>query len=433
MDAESSQNKGFNAFNETTQQEVENLRLQVENLERFKALFFEIEARLNTAGDLPASSNTSATATPAPAQPINKPENQNAANQIEQIQSLSSGQEEMVRDLKRALQDLEVEDSKNKTLIEDQLGKLSTFERQLEEAKGCSNMLEQELERLIQENESLANQLEAMAMMPQAAAEPSAAASSADNGDVEKLKHELEEAENAAYNAMMSCGDLGVVLNFFNASSGCHSIDELSKLAIESLQAYGVTSTLQLRNTFQTINLSDSGDLEPEMLQLIEQCQQGDRVMEFDDKVIVSHPNVSLVAEGLPSDELRASSVRDNLVTLMGGVDATVRSMELKQKNDQQRSGMVKLISSTKDALGKVDQSFKNIETNSAKVMQGLIDQMNQTLQQVEITEEAARFIQHITKMGQSQVEGIHKNNVRIDKQFAEIINKLEKSISKMG
>lgn len=429
MDAESSQNTGFNAFNETTQQEVENLRLQVENLERFKALFFEIEAKLNAGGN--SSGSSQVPPSPAPVQPISKPENQAATNQIEQIQSLSSGQEEMVRDLKRALEEMEFEDSKNKSLIEEQLDRLSTFERQLEEAKGCSNMLEQELERLIQENESLANQLEAMAMMPQSSVPPSGPAEA--DGDITQLKNELQEAENAAYNAMMSCGDLGVVINFFNNSSDCQSIEELSKLTIDSLQAYGVTSTLQLRNTFQTINLSDSGDLEPEMLQLIEQCRQGDRVMEFDDKIIVSHPNVSLVAESLPSDELRASSIRDNLVTLMGGVDGTVRAMELKQKNDQQRSGMVKLISSTKDALSKVDQSFKSIESNSGKVMQNLIDQMNQTLSQVEITDEAARFIQHIIQMGQSQVEGIHKNNVRIDKQFAEIINKLEKSISKMG
>src|SRR5574343_1045787 len=73
------------------------------------------------------------------------------------------------------------------------------------------------------------------------------------------LHEQAGYAQRTDRTAMVSMGELGVVLQFLSKSFACNSIDELATALLDAMQQYDLQAAVQMRLGDETLSLSQNG------------------------------------------------------------------------------------------------------------------------------------------------------------------------------
>jgi len=157
--------------------------------------------------------------------------------------------------------------------------------------------------------------------------------------EIESLQAQLKHSQQAAFSAMISSSDLGVVVQFMKESFSVTSYDELANKLIETLQAFRLKCCLALEThagrTF--ICGHDTRESMQAREALIHQHALDGRIVEFDNYIQVNYEKASLLAQYDELSDERLGQLRDTLALLMDGVEARVDTLILAEQAREAR------------------------------------------------------------------------------------------------
>jgi hypothetical protein len=172
-------------------------------------------------------------------------------------------------------------------------------------------------------------------------------------------------------------GELGVVMQFLSKSFGCHNIQSVGALAIESLRQYELQGAIYIVWEGDGIALTTEGEELPEDLQrLIEQRRTLGRILEIDRNLVVNFDHVTVLVSNLPEDDYqRLGRIRDNIATLAEGVESRIAGLLLENDNILKQQGI-------RYAAYEMRESVKNLTarqtadmTHSRELISQVIDE----------------------------------------------------------
>ncbi len=167
---------------------------------------------------------------------------------------------------------------------------------------------------------------------------------------------DIQLARQAAFTALSSMGELGVVLQFLRNSFACADSDDLAATLLRALAEYGLAGTIELRAGKKSKAYSSQGICTPLERSVLRHAQSMERIFRFRSQMAINYPHVTFVILNLPDDEDRVGRLRDHLAALAEGVDARMVALMAETERRSQAQAIVTCAGELTGALDLIDK-----------------------------------------------------------------------------
>lgn len=163
-------------------------------------------------------------------------------------------------------------------------------------------------------------------------------------------------AQQAAFTAMSSLSEMGVVLQFLQASFACKTPALLAAAIIETLGQYGLEGIVGVYGRGDTQHFSSKGECTPLETSIVGHARGMDRIFQFRDHMAINYPKITLLVPNLPlEDAERVGRLRDHLAIVAEGAESRLLAMESDEQRLTQAEGIVTAVSELSHALEEIE------------------------------------------------------------------------------
>ena len=172
------------------------------------------------------------------------------------------------------------------------------------------------------------------------------------------LREQAGYAQRTAMAAMVSMGELGVVLQFLSKSFACNTLDELAAALLDAMQQYDLQAAVQMRIGDEVLTLSHNGRNVPLEVSVLNHVRESGRIFPFKSRCVFNYGQVTLLVKNMPlEDAERCGRIRDNGALLAEGADARLRAIETEMLAARRRAG-------TESALPRLYSTLDGVQAN---------------------------------------------------------------------
>lgn len=250
----------------------------------------------------------------------------------------------------------------------------------------------------------------------------------------QQLKAQLQQAKEMAYIAMSDTSDLGVNIQFLLDVNQCNNLDEVGMRLFQALRSYGVHTSLQMRSQFGIKNMEANGmakELESAMLM---ECRDSGRYVDFGKRSIMNYGSVSLLVKNMPvDDEHKYGAIKDNVFSLLQGVDARVQALDM-QKSLQFETELVNQMAvRMRELVSSVDDGYQNVMRQIANVVDTMSEGVENRLQFLGMDEYQEKAILEIMYNGVEETGKIFSDGLRMDEGLQQFLSQVDQALEADG
>lgn len=243
-----------------------------------------------------------------------------------------------------------------------------------------------------------------------------------------QLQDQVKFANDIASSAIANTSDLGVNVQFLIDTYTCENLDELGQLFFQAIKHYKVTCSLQMRSIFAYKNMEQNGlakDLESHLL--LEFKDQGPCV-NFDKRVILNLGQISVLIKNMPIKEPgRCESTKENIFTLIKGIDARVKTLDDKQSVELEKDLIRKLSTRMNNVMQTVDDDYQDVVKKCAELVENMSIHVDKSIIYLDLTEEQETTLHDIMSVGVSEINALFNDGLKLDNQFKSLVTNMEK------
>lgn len=186
------------------------------------------------------------------------------------------------------------------------------------------------------------------------------------------LREQAGYAQQTAMAAMVSMGELGVVLQFLSKSFACNTLDELAAALLDAMQQYDLQAAVQMRIGDEVLTLSHNGRNVPLEVSVLNHVRESGRIFQFKSRCVFNYGQVTLLVKNMPlEDAERCGRIRDNGALLAEGADARLRAIETEMLAARRRAGIESALPRLYSTLDGVQANYRR---NCFELTQVMID-----------------------------------------------------------
>jgi len=241
----------------------------------------------------------------------------------------------------------------------------------------------------------------------------------------EQLKSRLRQANDMAFSAMSDTSDLGANVQFLLHCHECCNLDELAQLLFRSLVNYQIRCSLQIRSTFELKNIEENGLAKDLESRLLWELKDDGRYIDFGRRCIINYGCVSLLVKNMPEDEKRYSAVKDNVVSMVQGMDARVHSIDSGKMLEMEKEVMQGLGRKMQHVVEQVDEGYQTVMGSCAELVESMSARVDEAMMFLELTEQQEEVFTSIMSDGVTNINTLFNQGVKIDESFRRLIERL--------
>jgi DNA-binding response OmpR family regulator len=117
------------------------------------------------------------------------------------------------------------------------------------------------------------------------------------------LTSQSSDAQRIAFTAMVSMGDLGVVIEFLRRSAQATTHTAIAARLIAAMKSWGLKGAVQVRGQYEQVALTAEGEMTGMQASILEKMRDMGRIFEMGSRAIINFDHVSLLVENLPTDD----------------------------------------------------------------------------------------------------------------------------------
>jgi CheY-like chemotaxis protein len=244
-----------------------------------------------------------------------------------------------------------------------------------------------------------------------------------------RLEEEAKNAVAAAYEAMSSNSELGIIVRFMEHIMVAEHYDDVSKEFLASLKELGLIATIQICNGFfnKTYSLGAENERAIEEKLLLAAKEKG-KFLELQKRCIVNMPRISILIKNMPIENPSTyGRVKDNLSMFMHAADNRVKSIGFELQIQQERAGGLRsAITETSAHLGRITEKSQKNGTMAKQIMQNLREEMEETLIGLCLTVEQEEKIMKMIDTGLSEMHEIAEMGEEVYEDVSKIKDRFQ-------
>jgi len=228
----------------------------------------------------------------------------------------------------------------------------------------------------------------------------------------EKLICDAAESQQLIYTTMEQASQYSQVMSFFKNLSKCSSIDEVSRVFFESMQYFGLNTSIKFKLPQDTYFRSDGIEISPIEIDVYALLEPKGRLYMFSNRMIVNDKHVSFIIKNPPSDENSLGQIRDYTAAMIEGLEA--KTLEL-----YSQSGMGKAILELSENIGELKFGVGQHNKIINSVMTNIMLEIAGSYHSLEMTEAQELFLNKL-------IEAATEELSNAEEILVEIMNRLE-------
>ncbi len=235
----------------------------------------------------------------------------------------------------------------------------------------------------------------------------------------EQLKQQLDKANEMAFIAMSDTSDLGVNIQFLLDINQCENLDQAGMRLFQALKSYNISSSLQIRSRFGEKNMEANGMAKDLESTLLRECSEMGRYVDFGKRSIMNYGRVSLLVRNMPVDDPnKYGAIKDNVFSLLQGLDARVGALDNVESLKLESKLVVKLTSRMTHIMENIDKGYHDVMVRIADAVEDIADGIEQEIQFLGMDEQQERVIQKVLENGILETSRVFNEGLKMDKSL---------------
>ena len=241
---------------------------------------------------------------------------------------------------------------------------------------------------------------------------------------VQYLAAQSSNAQQVAFTAMISMGDLGVVIELLRNSTVNQTYESIAQQLIDAISAWGLLGIVQVRGRDGRLDRSSAGDMSPLQASVLETMREIGRIFEFGSRAIVNYEHVSLLIQNLPTDDPdKVGRLRDHLAVLAEGADMRVAALDALNEKD----GVATTLLELRSALRRIGEQNRGNRASGQNHMLESLEHLARTLRTLGLTETQVGYVDDLVKEALDETQHYFDEAQSIESEFSEILNQFER------
>lgn len=192
------------------------------------------------------------------------------------------------------------------------------------------------------------------------------------------LSSQANYAQQAAFTAMSSMGEMGVVLDYMRKSFACTTTDALAESLFQALRQYSLHGLLEIRDGERELCYSSQGVCSALEGSILGHARTLQRIFQFHDRLAINYPHVTLLILNLPLDDPdRIGRLRDHLAILAEAGEARLIAMSSENQRLAQAEGI-------EDAVAELTHALAEVETRQGENRMHSLEATNRYMEELD-------------------------------------------------
>ena len=164
------------------------------------------------------------------------------------------------------------------------------------------------------------------------------------------LESQVKQATEMAFSAMSNSSEVGIVMQFVERTSDLHSIDELATALLDTLSAYGLAASIEMRIDKKNVqHFCSHGSITPIVTELFDLLKNKGRIYSFEPRMMVNYQRLSFLIMNMPhTDDEKMGRLRDHLCFIASSAEQCLSAIITQSKLLKQKRALKEVISLTK-------------------------------------------------------------------------------------
>jgi len=243
---------------------------------------------------------------------------------------------------------------------------------------------------------------------------------------VEDLALRSSDAQKVAFTAMVTMGDLGVVIEFLRKAALIKSRSALAARLIAAMKNWGLRGAVQVRGRSEQINLSAEGPISPMQAAVLEKLRDIGRIFEMGSRAVINYEHVSLLVENLPvEDPEKVGRLREHLALLAESADMRLVAIDAMSERDEQKLGIEAALVELKHALRRFSRHTAD-RVKSQNALGESLEHLTRALGTLGLSEIQTSYLEDLIRETQDESNHYFDQIAQGESEFAEVLGRLQ-------
>ena len=159
--------------------------------------------------------------------------------------------------------------------------------------------------------------------------------------------------------------------------------------------------------------------------QILESLRGQDRVVNFGTRLAINSDFTTILVRKLPSGREAVERLRDLLSIMIGGLDTRLVAMQSAMLLDLRREVLTRVLTATRDNLGKLDELHKQQKHGAAEIMTALGVEVEKSVLRLDFTQQQETALMKVIESTATRINSVYDEGLKLDEQFEGIIDEL--------
>ena len=243
-----------------------------------------------------------------------------------------------------------------------------------------------------------------------------------------ELHTQSSTAQQVAFTAMSSMGDLGVIIDFMRQSANSRDYATLGGDLLGAMSAWGLQGAVQVRGIAGEFNATSGELASPLQASVMENLRDMGRIFEMGSRAVVNFTHVSLLVQNLPTDDPdKVGRLRDHLALLGESFDARVESLDAITRQNEQRSEVGEALHDLRSLVLRLSNRTRENHATTQNRAVELLDALQRSLSNMGLSDLQESYVRDMVRTGTDELIGCFEEAQMIEQDFAGIFLRLRK------
>lgn len=245
---------------------------------------------------------------------------------------------------------------------------------------------------------------------------------------VRTLTSQSSDAQRVAFTAMISMGDLGVVIEFLRRTALASSYSAIATRLVAAMREWGLQGAVQVRGGHEQVDLNTEGSMSAMQTAVLQKLRDIGRIFELGSRAVINFDHISLLVENLPvEDPEKVGRLRDHLAVLVESADMRTAALDATNERTQQKLAAEATLAELQNAMQHItSRTGGKLRKNQSNVLES-IEQLGRTLSTLGLTETQTSFLDDLIRHAEEEAENYFDAVAQSDSEFTEALNRLQR------
>jgi CheY-like chemotaxis protein len=246
--------------------------------------------------------------------------------------------------------------------------------------------------------------------------------------DRRQLAQEKASIHQMAMGFLTSMGEMGGVLQFLRNCFACADYQALAKMAMETMQQYGLNCHVQIRVPSGTWTFTPEGPASPLEESVLDKVCNLDRIFQFKTRMVINYEHVSVLVNNMPLDDPDMSGrIRDNAAIIAEGAEASAVAIFRREEAEARAMQLKRVTDRTREALEGLSEQYKLQKKNTSGILHDLGEKMDNLYMFLGLTDSQEAAVDNTVKNAVAEALVLFDRGLDFDGQFSAVLEELKK------